>query len=78
VIPGTAIRVEKHLVGREHIAFMVGRTGVVCDASAFRLLDGFVAVSLNYRDGSPQGKCPNLTLFHRDELVVLQPQTVTD
>ncbi|WP_416243442.1 hypothetical protein ACLSSQ_00265 [Azospira sp. APE16] len=76
--PGIAVRVTGHRPGREQIAHLQDRTGVICDASAFKLLPGFVAVALNYRDGTPQGKRPNLTLFHQDELEVLAPQTVTE
>ncbi len=76
--PGIAVRVIDHLPSRPHIAGYLDRTGTIQEPGAISLLEGFVAVALNYRDGTPQTKRPNLTLFHQDELEVLPPQTVTE
>jgi hypothetical protein len=76
--PGIAVRVIGHLPSRPHIAGYMERTGTTQDSGSIALLPGFVAVALNYRDGTPQTKRPMLILFHQDELEVLEPQTVTE
>jgi len=76
--PGTPVRVIGHLPSRPHIAGYLDRTGTIQEPGAISLLEGFVAVALNYRDGTPQTKRPMLILFHQDELEVLEPQTVTE
>ncbi|WP_416242761.1 hypothetical protein ACLSSQ_11670 [Azospira sp. APE16] len=69
--PGTPVRVTGHLPGRPNIAGYMDRTGTIQDSGATHLLEGFVAVALDYRDGSPPSKQPILTIFHQDELTVL-------